>query len=226
MEFKRKLFHAVQRLLGLQRLVLTELLVLKRDRRIDLFFVKDYVRLCLLELLAHELYEGGVNGSVAELGVYRGDFAQYINGAFPDRTLYLFDTFIGFNESDQGIELQRGYVPDTQSFAETTIKLVLRKMKYPDNCVIKQGVFPKTSEGLNDSFCFVSIDADLYAPTYAGLCFFYTRMNPKGYILVHDYNNDRFPGIKDAVRQFSREFGVSYAPVADGWGSVLIQRQG
>jgi O-methyltransferase len=49
-----------------------------------------------LELVAHEIYENNVIGEVAELGVYRGDFASIINALFPDRKLYLFDTFRGF----------------------------------------------------------------------------------------------------------------------------------
>jgi hypothetical protein len=60
----------------------------------------DYVRYSSLELVAREIYENKISGNVAELGVYQGGFAQYINQIFPDRKLYLFDTFEGFNESD------------------------------------------------------------------------------------------------------------------------------
>ena len=38
--------------------------------------------------------------SVAEGGVFRGDFAKYINKVFPDSKLYLFDTFEGFDSRD------------------------------------------------------------------------------------------------------------------------------
>ena len=44
-----------------------------------------------LKRLALELKN--VNGSVAECGVMRGHFAGFINESFPDKKLYLFDTF-------------------------------------------------------------------------------------------------------------------------------------
>ena len=46
---------------------------------------------------------------MAELGVYRGEFAKEINKVFPDRTLYLFDTFEGFAEQDCDTEVKKGY---------------------------------------------------------------------------------------------------------------------
>jgi len=79
---------------------------LGRERLIDVYHSGDYVRLSSLELVAKEIYEKNVNGSVAELGVYRGDFAKYINEVFFDRKLYLFDTFSGFAESDLLVEQQ------------------------------------------------------------------------------------------------------------------------
>ena len=56
----------------------------------------DYIRISSLELVAKEIYENNIEGAVAELGVFRGRFAQFINQAFFDRDFYLFDTFEGF----------------------------------------------------------------------------------------------------------------------------------
>ena len=58
----------------------------------------DYVRVRTLELLCAGL--GDVPGAAAELGVYRGSFARCINALLPERTLYLFDTFEGFNPAE------------------------------------------------------------------------------------------------------------------------------
>ena len=57
----------------------------------------DFVRHKQLELIAHRIYEGDIEGSVAECGVYKGEFAKEINRLFPDRDLYLFDTVEGFD---------------------------------------------------------------------------------------------------------------------------------
>lgn len=73
---------------------------LERKRTIDKNYL-DYIRLSSLELISHEINFKKVKGNVAELGVYKGKFARYINQYFPDRTLYLFDTFLGFDERDK-----------------------------------------------------------------------------------------------------------------------------
>ena len=53
----------------------------------------DYVRFKLLELLTEQIQQQNIHGNLAEVGVFRGSFARVINALFPDRTLYLFDTF-------------------------------------------------------------------------------------------------------------------------------------
>lgn len=39
-----------------------------------------------------ELIRNNVQGNVAELGAYKGEFAKRLNQLFSDRKLYLFDT--------------------------------------------------------------------------------------------------------------------------------------
>ena len=192
-----------------------------RDRGI---YNYDYFRYSSLELAAHELNEKNAvgAGSVAELGVYTGEFAQIINRLFPDRTLYLFDTFEGFD--------RRNFRHETDSdltdanFSNTSVELVLKKMKYPEKCVVRKGFFPETALGLeNEEYVFVSIDTDLYEPIYEGLKYFYPRLKKGGYIFVHDYGNlDCFGGPKKAVKQFSEENGVTFFPLSDYIGSAVF----
>jgi O-methyltransferase len=66
-----------------------------------------------------------------------------------------------------------GGVSGIQDFSRTNVELVLHKMKYKENCIIKKGFFPETAKGLEDTFAFVSIDADLYEPIYNGLIYLY-----------------------------------------------------
>ncbi|MCL2494820.1 MAG: TylF/MycF family methyltransferase [Oscillospiraceae bacterium] len=184
----------------------------------------DYVRNASLELAAREICERGVAGAAAELGVFRGDYAKLINQAFPDRKLYLFDTFSGFDPDEYAWERQRGYVREVDDFSDTSMDLVLRKMKYPQNCVVKQGYFPDSAAGLDEQFAFVSIDCDLYQPTLAGLRFFRERLSPGGYIFVHDYQNPVYVGVKAAVRDFCESSGDTYFLLPDTCGSAVITR--
>lgn len=196
---------------------------LERKRKIDLSkFGGDYVRNSSLEMVAQEINKGNIEGSTAELGVYRGDFARIMNELFPDRKLYLFDTFEGFDREDVGIERESSYSRGTQDFSRTNVETVLGKMPYPANCIAKKGHFPESAAGVDDDFVFVSIDADLYKPIFDGLCFFYPRLARGGYIFVHDYNNDEYKGAKAAVRQYCSEHGVSYFPLTDACGSAVL----
>ena len=193
-----------------------------RKRADYIYKAADYIRASSLELAAYEIYEKGISGNAAELGVYRGDYAKLINEAFPDRKLYLFDTFEGFNEKD--VKKEKG-TAEIQDFSNTDEELVLGKMKHRENCAVRKGYFPETAEGLEERFVFVSIDADLYEPIYKGLCYFYPRLAGGGYIFVHDYNDGKkYTGVKEAVRRYCKEQGIGYFPLSDNQGSAVIMK--
>jgi O-methyltransferase len=187
-------------------------------------FKYEYIRGSTLELLANEIYEKKITGNVAELGVYRGDFAKIINEAFPDKKLYLFDTFEGFDKRDVNYEVKEKFSEGNEDFSNTSVELVLNKMKIKENCIIKKGFFPETADGVNDIFAFVSIDCDLYAPVYNGLNYFYEKINNGGYIMLHDYNNKHYKGVKEALKKFYEEKRVAYFPLCDVSGSVIIMK--
>jgi O-methyltransferase len=194
-----------------------------RKRMIDRNYM-DYIRLSTLELVSYEINRNKIEGSVAELGVYKGKFARYINRYFPDKKLYLFDTFQGFDETDIKAELKNTYSSGEQDFSNTSVKHVLSIMPFPDQCIIKQGYFPDTARGLNEQFVFVNIDADLYEPIYNGLQFFYPRLKKGGYIFVHDYNNDAYKGAREAVEKFCRENDLNKLPLPDSCGTAVLMK--
>lgn len=200
------------------------MLGLKRPRRIAIPPVTNYIRISTLELAAQEIYDRNVAGQVAELGVYKGQFAKYLNRVFPDRMLYLFDTFEGFDEKDVVVEKSNQYSTGDQDFANTSVEEVLSKMENRDRCVIRRGWFPESLGGLEETFCFVSLDADLYKPILDGLEYFYPRLSSGGYIFIHDYNNSEYEGSKQAVREFCAKYGVAYTPMSDPWGSAIIAK--
>ncbi len=188
--------------------------------------VPDYVRFATLQLLAHEINENGVEGSAAELGVYRGDFAKHINAALPDRTLFLFDTFEGFDKRDLTHDIKNKFSDDSVNFIDTSVDKVMKQMPFPDKCQIIKGYFPDSlgciSQKDDITYALISIDADLYQPIYEGLCYFYPRLSEGGYIIVHDYHCTKFRGAKEAVQEFARNYSVKYVPVADAEGSIVI----
>lgn len=164
--------------------------------------VSSYVKMPLesrrifLKSWASMVHAKKIHGACAEAGVFEGDFAKYINEYFPERKLYLFDTFEGE---------------------------VLNKMPFLDNCLIYKGYFPESAEGINEQFIFVNLDFDLYLPTHNGLNWFSKRMVQDGIILVHDYFADNFRGPREAVDKFLSENGdLRFLPIGDGLSIAII----
>lgn len=184
----------------------------------------DFVRISTVELISREIYNRNIEGAIAELGVYQGDFSAVLSHYFLDKKIYLFDTFSGFVDEDIDIERKNKYSNSKAGhLSDTNIDIVLNKIKNKNNCIIRKGYFPETAKGLeNEVFSFVSIDVDLYQPTYEGLMFFYERLNKNGYILVHDYHFNLYSGVKEAIQKFCSEKNINYFPLSDYFGSVIL----
>lgn len=184
-------------------------------------------RAATMRLLAEQIHEEKIPGDAAELGVFRGDFAALINAAFPDRTIHLFDTFEGFPARDVEIEQAQGLSrAKTGDFKETAENIVEKRLPHPERAVFHKGYFPDSFDGCTEmTFAFVSVDADLYAPTAAALPLFFDRLSPGGVLLIHDVNSTQFSGAGKAVREFCTERGLLPMPVSDMHGSVVLRKE-
>lgn len=181
------------------------------------------LRLAALRMIAGEVRDRNIGGAIAELGVYRGDFAVEMSRLFPDRALYLFDTFAGFDPRDVTVEGEGKFSrAEVGAFADTSVDAVRQRLPHPDRAVFRVGYFPETATGIEDTFAVVSLDADLYKPLYDGLLYFYPRLTHGGYLIIHDYNNSRFSGAKHAVRRFCEEHRVFVVPLSDLHGTGII----
>ncbi len=181
----------------------------------------DYNRYATFGLAIQRLTNEKIEGSFAEVGVYRGHMSSFIHSLAPERTYYLFDTFQGFPKGD----LEPGVAEDNR-FQDTSIDTVLRAIGDTRNIVIRQGYVPETLQGLeSERFAFVLLDLDLYNPTVASLEFFYPRMAVGGYLAVHDYNNPESNwACKRAVDAFMQDKPEHIIELADRFGTVLIRK--
>ena len=181
--------------------------------------------------LSRRLDELGVEGAAADLGAWYGDISWQINAMMPDRKLYLFDTFSGYDRRDTDIEKEKGlskaqsgdYAP-TEYGKEHFRDRLMSRLPHPEKVDIREGWFPETAYDLEDEkYAFVHIDTGLYQPTYSGIQYFFPRMNRGGVILVSGYTDGKTQSVYRAVRDLEEKYGAFLIiPLSDEEGSIVI----
>ena len=205
----------VGKLIPQQRMIATPP-QLARSALPDRELTNDYVRLATLELLCRRL--GQIPGATAELGVYRGFFARCINQLMPERKLYLFDSFEGFSEDASACQSFQA------AHRNTAIEKVLAILPHPESVTVKPGFFPASLNGLEERFCLVSLDVDFYQTTLDGLRYFWPRLEPGGYLLLHDWGSPKLPGVAKALTDYEVQIGcrLPAVPLCDVGGSLVL----
>jgi O-methyltransferase len=186
----------------------------------EIAYSDDYFRYATLGLAVQRVIDEGVEGAFAEVGVWRGETSALLHRLAPRRTLHLFDTFEGFPERDlpEGAEDRR--------FRDTSAEAVRARVGPSDDVVLHPGYVPETLAAVDgERFAFVLLDLDLYDPTMASLEFFYERLAPGGYLVMHDYNNAESEwACKRAFDAFLEGKRERLVELGDTWGSALIRR--
>jgi Macrocin-O-methyltransferase (TylF) len=185
----------------------------------------DMARFYFFSLMLDQLLKEGLDGDLVELGVYKGSTAALIATLARrlGRTAFLMDTFEGFAAADlQGIDADK-----RMEFADTSVDAVRQHVGGANTRFIK-GYFPATAAQLpsDGRYCVVHIDCDLYAPIAAALDYFYPRMVPGGFMIVHDYSSLHWNGAEQAVDEFFADKPECVVPLTDGAGSVVVRKAG
>ena len=155
-------------------------------------------------------------------------FSAVFNYRFPEKKLYLFDTFEGFAEQEAQKELEQMRCNEyfIEAHKDTSVERMLKRLPFPQKAVVCKGFFPDsiTEEAKKEKFAFVSLDVDFEESTLEGLKFFYPRLSEGGYIFIHDYNTFYLEGIKEAVRRYEAYLGqkLKCVPIADRAGTLII----
>jgi hypothetical protein len=183
----------------------------------------DLTRYFFLCLVIDQLQKEGIRGDVAELGVYRGSTAVLMAklARLFGSTAYLLDTFDGFHDSDLG-SADRYKV---QHFRRSSIEEV-RDLVGDANVRFVQGRFPESAVQIDASacFCLVHIDCDVYIPYMAALQYFYSRLVPGGFLIMHDYMSLHWDGAERAVDEFFVDKPEKPVPIPDKSGTVVIRK--
>ncbi len=184
----------------------------------------DLPRLYSLALNIRQVLAEGVPGDFGELGVYRGNSAAVLAlyARQYRRTVALFDTFRGFDRRDfNGVD----QTPQT-AFVDTSLEAV-RCLVGEDRVRYVPGWFPESipDDLVTASFSVVHLDCDLYAPIRSGMEWFFPRLSPGGIVIVHDYSNPHWPGVRKAVDEYLTTRSESVTLLPDRTGTALIRKQ-
>ena len=183
----------------------------------------DTARFWFFCLTFDQIVKEGLRGDFAELGVYRGHTSSLlaIMARRLGSTAYLLDTFEGFDKADlKGID---AWI--TMGFADTSLEAV-RALVGDRNVRFIPGHFPSSAAQLppDASYCLVHLDCDLYAPMAAALEYFYPRLVPGGFLIVHDYSSLHWDGAERAVHEYFADKAESVVPLPDSAGSAVIRK--
>jgi hypothetical protein len=183
----------------------------------------DLPRLYALIMNVKQVLADAVPGDFAELGVYRGNSAAVLAhyARTYGRQLYLFDTFEGFDSRD----LTGGDHGRDLDFVDTSLDLAQHTVGVDSVRWIK-GYFPASipSDVVDTRFSVVHLDCDLYEPMKAGLEFFYPRLSPGGLLIIHDYANPYWEGIKQAVDELASEIPEGLVVLPDKSGTAMVRK--
>lgn len=139
----------------------------------------------------------GLEGEMAEIGVYQGFTAKFMHNSCPTKIIHLYDTFKGIVKADKSID-----VHSDGDFSDTSVEAVKLCMGESPNVKYHVGIFPDTFTEYDSKFCFVYSDTDTYFGTRATLDIFAGRMVIGGKIMFDDYEWRGCPGVKKAIVEF------------------------
>ena len=184
----------------------------------------DLNRFYFLLLVFDMLLKEQLQGDVAELGVYKGNTAGMLTDLARrlGARAYLLDTFEGFKPDDlAGVDADKA-----MTFADTSLERVQAVVGADAAASFVPGYFPATADRIppDARFCLVHIDCDLYKPFKAALDFFYPRLVPGGFLILHDYSSLHWDGAERAVDEFFADKPESPVPVPDMAGTVVVRR--
>lgn len=139
-----------------------------------------------------------MQGSVAEVGVYKGGTARILANNLPEKRIHLFDTFEGMPPVNPKVDIHK-----PGDFDDAPLESVQAFLKGKENVKFWPGMFPESAQGLEDlSFCLVHVDVDIYESTKSVIEFFWPLLVEGGIMVFDDYNAPRCPGTNKAVDEY------------------------
>lgn len=132
-------------------------------------------------------------GSIAELGVYKGGVTMMLARALPHKRVYAFDTFEGIPNAQGDDVHANGDFSDVGS--------ALDMLAGEPNVIVRKGMFPEMAISVTDSFCFAHFDGDTYLSCRDFIAYFRPRMTVGCIMVFDDYRWHKCPGVERALKE-------------------------
>jgi hypothetical protein len=160
--------------------------------------------------IAYIKQELGTNLTGAEIGVYKGDNAEFILSIIQPKMLYLVDPWNNFLDQDSNEIIGEVQYLETQQ----------RLKEYGNKRLIKKTSLEASKLFKDEEFNFVYIDADhSYDGVSQDLHLWYSKVKNGGILSGHDYHKDML-GVVMAVNEFCDEHKLKLMYALTDWWVV------
>lgn len=167
-------------------------------------------KISVLEKSSVDILKKNLPGDIAECGVYKGGSARLLATIFPNKKIFLFDSFDGMHESDV---LPNGH--NKGDFSDTSLLQVKDYLGDKPNCLFFSGWLPESASSLTDEkFSLVHIDLDLYQSTKTAINLFWPRLVEGGFMIFDDYRWKHCPGVEKAISEYFENSDIFYEKIA------------
>jgi hypothetical protein len=158
--------------------------------------------------IAYIKQELGTNLTGAEIGVYKGDNAEFILSILQPKMLYLVDPWNNFLDQDSNEIIGEVQYLETQQ----------RLNKYGNKILIKKTSLEASKMFKDEEFDFVYIDADhSHDGISQDLRLWYPKVRKGGILSGHDYHQNMI-GVVMAVNEFCDEYKLKIMhSITDWW---------
>lgn len=165
-----------------------------------------------------------LEGDYVECGVDRGGFSRaamhYIGfDELPGKKFYLVDTYAGIPEETLAGDANRDLLA---TLYRPTYDDVVRTFAPFPNAVIVRGEVPAVLPSVAaEKVCYLCVDLNTPGPSVAAAEFFWDRMVSGAPIVLDDYGQTFFAGMKRALDDFARRRGVEVLALPTGQGLLF-----
>jgi O-methyltransferase len=155
-----------------------------------------------------------LDGDIIECGSpYCGTsiiIADYLRSIHVNKTVYAYDSFEGFDQTELNKERKEGLVKtQNNAFTFTSYEYVKRKIKklgFAGAVVPVKGFFEQTLPKWTGELCFAFIDCDLRDSTIYCAEKIWPNLVSGGRLVIDDYSNGDFRGAKLGVDFFVNKY--------------------